>query len=76
MLSDNHKMCISMILFSSSIIVFMIFMFCNIDFGLEYNLVFLTVNIVLIAIFFMCIFHYYTKSRSNINILLPLIDTI
>ena len=38
---------------------------CNMDFGSIYNLVFLTANIILMAVFFKCIVHYCYKSRSK-----------
>ena len=66
--SNNCKSCISIFLFSSSFTIFILFMFCdvcNMDFGYIYNLVFLTTNIILMALFFTCIVHYCYKSRSK-----------
>lgn len=63
MCSNIIKLFISVCLFSYSRAIFMVFMFCNVDLGEIYNLLFLSINILLIAVFFIFIVYYCYKYR-------------
>ena len=63
MCSNIIKLFISVCLFSYSRAIFMVFMFCNVDLGEIYNLLFLIINILLIAVFFIFIVYYCYKYR-------------
>jgi hypothetical protein len=63
--SNLTNILLSICLFSVSFTTFMFCVVCNMDFGETYNLIFLTVNIVLMAVFFTSVVHYYYKNRTE-----------